>query len=325
MRRLHRPPVQLPTLTTGPGATQREKDRQKRSQDPKAQLSFPDHWNRSDVRGALLAMQGWVCAFCERKLGEDRRGDVEHFRPKSATAEATHHGYWWLAYEFENYLLSCTTCNSTYKRTRFPIKPGASHVEYGTRAQLPQEARLLVDPAVDPIESWLRIDVMDDTCPVTVTTTDADAHLKAETTIGFFELNADRKLVQQRIRAREKATKNLEKGDIEELRMRASYFRPHGSTIRAFMGLFTTNEEVPAISRDDELLWLLEYVDEQLRLDAKLRRQGLPPPSERPIEELFWMLAVLWKHPPALNAEMIELWLDDTGWKPQVEPLYRQL
>ena len=49
--------------------------------------------------GALYAMQGRVCAYCEQKLPESDRGDVEHFRPKSL--------YRWLAYAFENYLLSC--------------------------------------------------------------------------------------------------------------------------------------------------------------------------------------------------------------------------
>ena len=48
------------------------------------------------------------------------RGDVEHFRPKSAVLDdPLHGGYWWLAYDFQNYLLSCSLCNRVRKKTRF--------------------------------------------------------------------------------------------------------------------------------------------------------------------------------------------------------------
>lgn len=324
MRSLQRPQVRLPTLTTGKGARQREEDRKKRSQDPQAELKFPDHWNEEDVRGALLAMQGWVCAFCERRLGDDRHGDVEHFRPKSATSEASHRGYWWLAYEFGNYVLSCTTCNTNYKRTRFPLKEGAAHVEYDTREQLSQEARLLVDPTEDPVESWICVNVEDRLCLVTVCTADADARLKAETTLKLFALNSDWNLVQQRIRVLDKVTGAYLRGERESLRERASHFRHQGSTVRAFLKACAPGEGLLP-SRDDELLWLLEYVDKLLTLNEALNQDNVSPPLKRRIKELHWMLAVLWKHPPALDAELIECWLEDTGWKPQVEPLYRML
>lgn len=41
-------------------------------------------------------------------------GDGEHYRPKST--------YWWLAYNYDNYLASCTLCNQRFKEAKFPIR-----------------------------------------------------------------------------------------------------------------------------------------------------------------------------------------------------------
>lgn len=64
------------------------------------------------------------CVFCELKSGHDKEAayDVEHYRPKRGVTEAaTHEGYFWLAHEWTNLLLSCQTCNRIYKKNHFPI------------------------------------------------------------------------------------------------------------------------------------------------------------------------------------------------------------
>ena len=53
------------------------------------------------------------CAYCEASTSTVAHGDVEHFRPKST--------YWWLAFDFDNYLFSCQICNQLYKNDHFPI------------------------------------------------------------------------------------------------------------------------------------------------------------------------------------------------------------
>jgi len=53
------------------------------------------------------------CAYCEAKFDSVAFGDVEHYRPKSV--------YWWLAYNYENYLASCQICNQSFKSDKFPI------------------------------------------------------------------------------------------------------------------------------------------------------------------------------------------------------------
>jgi len=114
MRSLVGATLSLPTLLeSGQGGQQATRHRQQKTTNPMASLSFPDHWNAPDVRGALYARHGRVCAYCGRYLPENDKGDVEHFRPKGKVAEdATHGGYWWLAYVFANYLMSCSICNS---------------------------------------------------------------------------------------------------------------------------------------------------------------------------------------------------------------------
>ncbi|MCB1194064.1 MAG: hypothetical protein KDK90_26745 [Leptospiraceae bacterium] len=64
------------------------------------------------------------CAFCESLDNGTSRYEVEHYRPKKEVAEDTSHpGYYWLAYEWSNLLLSCQTCNRGEggKHNKFPI------------------------------------------------------------------------------------------------------------------------------------------------------------------------------------------------------------
>lgn len=76
------------------------------------------------VKKALIAAQHSKCCFCERKVGDD--GDVEHFRPKagvrqSSSAPMLKPGYYWLAYDWDNLLLSCSACNQRHKKNLFPL------------------------------------------------------------------------------------------------------------------------------------------------------------------------------------------------------------
>lgn len=54
------------------------------------------------------------CAYCEAPTSVVAFGDVEHFRPKSK--------YWWLAYCYDNFLVSCQLCNQKFKGAKFPKK-----------------------------------------------------------------------------------------------------------------------------------------------------------------------------------------------------------
>lgn len=114
------------------------------------------------------------CAYCEDNIFGSQRGDIEHFRPKAAVANEIdepvflqdqqgkpsqdkngqpipHPGYYWLAYDWQNLLPSCTFCNQATtvedkkigKHNRFPV--------IGQHAQAPNEVEserpLLINPA----------------------------------------------------------------------------------------------------------------------------------------------------------------------------------
>lgn len=79
-------------------------DRKKHSWDSKI-------WGKSKEQ--LLIESNNKCAYCEAPLAVVAYGDVEHYRPKSI--------YWWLAYCYDNYLVSCTICNQAFKKDKFPI------------------------------------------------------------------------------------------------------------------------------------------------------------------------------------------------------------
>ena len=90
------------------------------------------------------AQQQGKCGYCEINVMVGHFGDVEHFAPKNEVAEfndgdsegtetdflATLQGrspslkvtpgYWWLAYDWNNYLLSCGVCNEVWKSSIFP-------------------------------------------------------------------------------------------------------------------------------------------------------------------------------------------------------------
>lgn len=66
-----------------------------------------------EIRQALRVMASGIerCMYCEDSVGTD----IEHFWPKT--------DYPLLAFDWGNYLIACSGCNSNYKRTQFPRDP----------------------------------------------------------------------------------------------------------------------------------------------------------------------------------------------------------
>lgn len=99
------------------------------------------------------------CAYCEAPVRVDQHGDIEHWRPKRAVSDlegkpVEHPGYYWLAYDWTNLLLSCITCNQKWKRTRFPVK-GQHASQPGAESD---EQPLLLNPLSDDPEQHLYVD-----------------------------------------------------------------------------------------------------------------------------------------------------------------------
>ncbi len=117
-------------------------------------FSSYSYWTEPDIKEALWDMHCGKCCYCERKRDMKRESDVEHFRPKSEVAGEDHPGYWWLAYEWDNYLLSCKTCNQTYKKCHFPLIPGSPRAQ-GPNDDLNSEKPVLIDPAKEDPERFI--------------------------------------------------------------------------------------------------------------------------------------------------------------------------
>lgn len=104
------------------------------------------------VKGALWRRQGYKCAYCECRE-QEKRNDVEHWRPKGradrAPGSSETHGYWWLAYAWDNLLFACRNCNqSGAKLDRFPLDEGSLALQ--PEEDPPgQELPLLIDPATE--------------------------------------------------------------------------------------------------------------------------------------------------------------------------------
>ncbi|MBW2119315.1 MAG: hypothetical protein JRH09_15525 [Deltaproteobacteria bacterium] len=96
---------------------------------------FKPYWLEDDVRKTLWKHHNEKCCYCERKRELKRESDVEHYRPKAGvTGEENHMGYWWLAYEWNNYLYACKPCNQGHKANHFPLMDG------GIRAKGPADS-----------------------------------------------------------------------------------------------------------------------------------------------------------------------------------------
>jgi uncharacterized protein (TIGR02646 family) len=103
------------------------------------------------------------CWYCE---AEDIRSDtpVDHFRPKNKVEdEAEHEGYWWLAFEWDNYRCACTFCNSRLKfdeteggkACKFPLaNPGGRAFTPADYIKLNSEIPDFLDP-FDPDDEKL--------------------------------------------------------------------------------------------------------------------------------------------------------------------------
>lgn len=86
--------------------------------DPKKRRAIIDanHARWKAFRAPLETLLGQKCWYTEsRNPGTD--DDVDHFRPKGGVAECKEHGgYWWLAFDWRNYRLSCHRSNRLRRR-----------------------------------------------------------------------------------------------------------------------------------------------------------------------------------------------------------------
>ncbi|WP_397399760.1 hypothetical protein [Phenylobacterium sp.] len=118
----------------------------------------------SKAKPAFMRLQMNKCVFCERQFENPDYGtiefDLEHFRPKSnvavwpdpgrhthltydhPTGLAAPSGYYWLAYDLQNYAASCKVCNTTFKLNYFPVGKNRGAVSSSVAALAGEEPYL---------------------------------------------------------------------------------------------------------------------------------------------------------------------------------------
>lgn len=210
-------------------------------------LSF-DHgtYAHKDVKQRLVADQNGKCAYCEQSLNGDY-GDVEHYRPKAGYCanngeKLVKPGYYWLAYDWGNLLLSCTKCNRSYKKNLFPVLDESTrdvlHREVG------KERPLLINPSVDEPGEHICFERF----VVKPKTIDEQVDPIGQTTIETFQLNDRADLVdRRRQRWEEYDTLRLLMRAIklcpdlftaEEVRVASDIFGRMQSDVAEFAGMF---------------------------------------------------------------------------------------
>ena len=106
----------------------------------------------------LIELFKHKCAYCEFRFEANEVGEVEHYRPKKGvTGAPDHHGYYWLAFEPENLMISCSKCNKWGgKKNQFPLADPADRAILACPYQeLDEEQPLLLNPYKDLPEKHL--------------------------------------------------------------------------------------------------------------------------------------------------------------------------
>lgn len=139
------------------------------------------------------------CWYCE---AEEIRSDmpVDHFRPKSRVEDDKQHdGYWWLAFDWQNYRCACTFCNSRRvfneteggKACRFPLEnPQERAFTPADQIKLDNERPYFLDPFNLDDEKLLWFD--NDGLPIANPSATVEQQTKVKNSIEIFHLHESR-------------------------------------------------------------------------------------------------------------------------------------
>ena len=148
-------PRRPPDVLLNRGIKQTEKDKAAYDNNPDDYLSGRDKFPLKDaiyghvsVKDVQLNSQHGKCCYCEKIS----RGEIEHYRPKGAVKQSSNSairypGYYWLAYDWDNLLVSCTDCNRS-KSTLFPLEDEAARAR-SHHDNIQDEKPLFINPAKD--------------------------------------------------------------------------------------------------------------------------------------------------------------------------------
>ena len=171
-----------------------------------------DVYAHDSVKEQLMEDQHRKCAYCEQYKNGDF-GCVEHYRPKggydlgSGTA-LQQPGYYWLAYDWQNLLFSCSECNTSYKRNHFPlVNENARDIAH--RDIINEEPAIINPVTTDPGDHIEFSEFI-----IRPKMVDGKESIQGKTTIGVFRLNDRNDLKERRKNAWEAYNRELIKKAI---------------------------------------------------------------------------------------------------------------
>ena len=166
MIRIERPP-EPPTILQESGKRETNKNckiydcHPENFRDGSAKFEFDkDIYGHISVKNALSCAQHGKCCYCESRFGGTSYGAVEHFRPKGSVQQCRkqsmeYPGYYWLAYAWTNLLVSCEKCNTTHKRSQFPLADESARAR-NHHDDVDAEQPLFIDPAQEDPRQHIR-------------------------------------------------------------------------------------------------------------------------------------------------------------------------
>jgi len=164
------------------------------------------------------------CAYCDRNHKAGSSDDIEHFRPKGAVNKFTDlkdqtsqkPGYYWLAADWDNLLISCPRCNRAEKyeqelqaasppqaapmtavfllgkKDRFPLEDEINRAKV-PRDDITREKALLLNPCVDDPEEYFMYVVEGESTKIGIINAkpdiSAERRKRAEASIFVYALN----------------------------------------------------------------------------------------------------------------------------------------
>ena len=177
-------------------------------------------WQALNERLAELGNR--KCWYSETKNpGSDK--EIDHFRPKASVDEdGTHEGYWWLAFDWQNFRYSCQWCNQVRnegadgtrggKGDRFPLEDEGTRAR-GENEDYRNERPTLLDP-VDPAD-WRLLTFRPDGYPTPSADDGTTEYERARVSIEVYHLDSI-----EMVRGRKSLATKVARvvGEIEELR-----------------------------------------------------------------------------------------------------------
>ncbi|MDE6818964.1 MAG: TIGR02646 family protein [Muribaculaceae bacterium] len=149
-----------------------------------------------DVKAQLCADHFSKCVYCECRLNGDF-GHIEHFRPKAGYSippgkQLMTPGYFWLAYDWSNLLLSCSKCNTVYKANHFALQDESARDI--PNKNISNECPLLINPSTENPQAYITFHEH----IIVPKIVGGIESVKGRYTIDLLQLNSRRELVEYR-------------------------------------------------------------------------------------------------------------------------------